>query len=31
MHPKYLKDVLGKKAVRDLEKGTAATMEIFEW
>jgi pseudaminic acid synthase len=29
MHPKYLKDILGKIAARDLEAGTATKMEMF--
>ena len=28
LHPKYLKDVLGKKTVKNLEKGTALKMEM---
>lgn len=30
LHPKYLKDILGRKATKDLEKGTATTMDIFK-
>lgn len=30
LHPKYLKDVIGKKAIKDFEKGTSVTMEMFE-
>ena len=29
LHPKYLKDVIGKKTVRDLEKGTAVKMDMI--
>jgi pseudaminic acid synthase len=29
LHPKYLKDVLGKKTVKNLEKGTALKMDMF--
>jgi len=29
LHPKYLKNILGKKATMDLEKGTATKMEMF--
>lgn len=29
LHPKYLKDILGKKAVKDLEKGTPVKKEYF--
>jgi pseudaminic acid synthase len=28
LHPKYLKDVLGRKAAKNLEKGTALKMDI---
>ena len=28
LHPKYLKDILGKKAINDLEKGTAVKMDM---
>lgn len=30
LHPKYLKDILGRKATEDIEKGTATTMDIFK-
>ena len=30
LHPKYLKDIVGKKAVEDLEKGTAVKMDMFK-
>ncbi|NOQ32560.1 MAG: pseudaminic acid synthase [Helicobacteraceae bacterium] len=30
LHPKYLKDVMGKKAVVDLEKGISSKMEMFK-
>jgi pseudaminic acid synthase len=30
LHPKYLKDVLGEKATRDLEKGTAITRKLVK-
>ena len=30
LHPKYLNQVLGKKALHDLSKGAAATMEMFK-
>ncbi|MCK5538191.1 MAG: pseudaminic acid synthase, partial [Bacteroidales bacterium] len=29
LHPKRLKDIIGKKATKDLEKGTATKMDIF--
>lgn len=30
LHPKYLKDVLGKKARKDIKKGTPLSWELFE-
>jgi sialic acid synthase SpsE len=30
LHPKYLPEVLGKKAISDLEKGTALTLGHFK-
>ncbi|WP_309498782.1 pseudaminic acid synthase [Sulfurovum sp.] len=30
LHPKYLKDILGKKATMDLEKGTAIKMDMVK-
>jgi len=30
MHPKYLKDIIGKQAVSELKKGTPAQPEMFE-
>lgn len=30
LHTKYYKDLLGKKAARDIEKGTPASFDIFE-
>lgn len=30
LHPKHLKEVIGKKAVSGLEKGTAVAMEMFK-
>ncbi len=31
LHPKYLKEVLGKKVNCDLEKGTPLKMSVIEW
>lgn len=31
LHPKYLKDILGKKVNQDMEKGTRFTMEYVHW
>ena len=30
MHPKFYKDVLGKKASKDIEKGTPLIKELFK-
>ena len=30
LHPKYLKNILGKKAVKDLKKGTPVKQDLFE-
>ncbi len=29
LHPKYLKDVIGKKAIKDFSKGTATKLDMF--
>ncbi|WP_457593292.1 pseudaminic acid synthase [Hydrogenimonas sp.] len=31
MHPKYLKDILGKKAKNDIEMGTSLHWSLIEW
>jgi sialic acid synthase SpsE len=30
MHPKFYKEIIGKKAIKDLVKGTATKIEFFE-